>query len=124
LLAVSNERAVTVCPLVNFILTYISLVAVSELETVPKVHVLLCAVTAEFKVTTPPSAQPFDPLPPAPAPGTPAPPYAILISIQPLMVEDVSIVLPGNATQSPAIVPVNLMLNFDTEVLANLNVKY
>jgi hypothetical protein len=38
------------------------------------------------------------------------------------MVEDVSIVLPGNATQSPAIVPVNLMLNFDTEVLANLNV--
>ena len=32
--------------------------------------------------------------------------------------------LPGNATHRPAIVPVNLTLNLDTEVRTNLNVKY
>ena len=35
-----------------------------------------------------------------------------------------SITVPGNATHKPAIVPVNLILNFERDVLTNLNVKY
>ena len=71
MLAVCSDNAVTVCPAVSFIRTYISLVAVLELDTVPNVHVFLWEVTAEFKVTLPPSAQPFVPLPPPPAPARP-----------------------------------------------------
>ena len=77
-------------------------------------------------MNVPPSATPLDPLPPAPvfAPGTPAPAYAVLISSHPLRVLVESRVLPGNATQSPATLPVILILNLLTTVLVNLNVKY
>jgi hypothetical protein len=92
------------------------------LLSVPNVHVLLCE-PAELRVTTPPSAQPALPFPATP--GTPEPAYAVAILNQPLVeVAVVSIVLPGSATQRPAIVPVNAMLNLDTEDLTNLNVKY
>jgi hypothetical protein len=50
-------------------LTYISLVAVLELLTVPKVHVLLLLVTDVFKVTVPPNAHPLLPLPGEFTPG-------------------------------------------------------
>ena len=95
-----------------------------ELDIVPNVQVLLCADTEELSVTTPPNAQPFEPLPGALAPGIPEPPYAIDISNHPFNDDVESITVPGNATQRPAIVPVNLILNFDRDVLTNLNVKY
>ena len=114
----------TLCPLVNLTRTYISFVAVLELLTVPNVDVTDLFVCAEFNGATPPTDPPLLPLPPEPAPGTPEPAYAVDISNQPFNVDVVSIELPGNATQRPAIVPVNLMLNLDTDVLTNLNVKY
>jgi hypothetical protein len=88
------------------------------------VHVFLWAVTEVFNVTGPPIAQPLFPLPPAPvfAPGIPDVVADELISNQPFNVDVLSIVDPGNATHIPAIVPVNCISNFDTEVLTNLNV--
>jgi hypothetical protein len=109
---------------VSLILTYTSFVPVLEVDTVPNVHVLLAFVTDLLTPIAPPNAQPFVPLPPPPAPGTPEPPYATLISNQPFAVDVLSIVEPGIATHIPAMLPVYLMSNFDKEVLTNLNVKY
>ena len=82
---------------------------------------MLLFVCAEFNGAVPPNEPPLLPLPPAPvlAPGIPEPPYATLRSIQPFNVEAESIVLPGSATHKPAMVPVHLISNFDTDVRIN-----
>jgi hypothetical protein len=97
---------------------------VLELLTVPNVAVTDLFVCREFNGATPPNAHPLLPLPGLLTPGIPAPAYAILISIHPFALLVESIVLPGNATHNPAIVPDHLTSNLDTDVLIILNVKY
>jgi hypothetical protein len=82
-------------------------VDVEELDTVPNVQVRLVDETVVLSCTTPPNAQPSLPLPPAPilAPGTPAPAYAVAMSIHPLALDVESINDPGKATHNPATLP-------------------
>ena len=96
----------------------------SELLTVPNVAVTALLVCTELRGATPPNAHPSDPLPGGLTPGIPAPPYAVLMSIQPLAPDVESMVLPGNATHSHAMLPDQLTSNLETDVLIILNVKY
>ena len=80
------------------ILTNATLFVASDKLSVPNVVVNTPLVIAVPSIGgNVPTVQPLDPLPPAPAPGIPAPSCEMLASSHPLIVEVLSICVPGAA---------------------------